>query len=82
MVRSIRLEIPPGAEVVDDPAEDTALMAWIGAKRIGDECGEDYVSTKYELKNAPTGKRFTFTLRHSTRGSQRMLDGFNLLMDA
>ena len=81
MVGSIYLGIPLGTEVAEDPAEDDALMAWIGAKRTGDECDVDYVWTTYELKNAPTGKR---VLCHfiRDRGSQWMLSGFKLRMDA
>jgi len=52
-VEFIQLDIPTGSEV-DNPIEDAALMARIGAKKI---CG---FTNWFELKNAVTGTRFTF----------------------
>ena len=64
IVGDIFLAIPPGAETVDDPIKNAALIARIGAKRIGDDSGVNVVGgTKYELKNASTGTRFTFKRR-------------------
>ena len=57
MVGYIRLDIPPG-DTLDNPAENAALIARIGAKRVGDE-----ECTEYELQNAVTGTRFTFEWR-------------------
>ena len=54
MVRLITLDIPPNSMAeVDDPVEDAALMARIGAKPTG-------YRSNYVLKNETTGKRFTF----------------------
>ena len=53
MIEYIQLMIPRGADV-DNPIEDAALMARIGAKKICD------IATFFELKNAATGTRFTF----------------------
>ena len=54
MLSWIYLAMPPGT-VVDDPTEDAALLARIGAECIRDDSG-----VKYELKNATTGTRFMF----------------------
>ena len=54
MVELIQLTIPTAKEV-DNPLEDAALMARIGAKKI---CG---FTNMFELKSVATGTRFTFT---------------------
>ena len=62
MVGYINLAIPPGTDV-ENPIEDTAFMAWIGAKRIDDINGYSADDeTKFELTNPETWKRFTFSL--------------------
>ena len=53
MVEYIRLDIPTDA-YVENPIEDAALMALIGAKKI---CGFTNV---FEMQNAVTGTRFMF----------------------
>ena len=53
-VEYIQLDIPSGSEV-DNPIEDSAFMERIGAKEICD------FANLFELKNAVTGTRFTFT---------------------
>jgi len=58
MVEYVYLLIPRGADV-DNPIEDAALMARIGAHRI---CG---FATWFELKNTATGTRFTFAWHNS-----------------
>ena len=73
MVRSIYLAIPSGSDV-DDPIEDAALMARIGAKRIEDSSRVDVVWTEYELKNATTAARFTFKRHKFIGGSLWMLN--------
>ena len=56
MVRWITLDIPPSSKAeVDDPVEDAALMARIGATRT-----DDANSVQYTLENETTGTRFTF----------------------
>ena len=55
MVDHISLAVPFGTKV-DNPLEDVALMARIGAKQIG----STKFGTEYELTNATTGTRFTF----------------------
>ena len=63
-VKTIRLTIPPGADV-EDPTADAALLARIGATR-NDEGGAEEEYPEYELKNAEyTGTRFTFFFLHS-----------------
>ena len=47
------MTIPNGANV-ENPIEDTALMAKIGANKICD------FAHLFELKNAVTGTKFTF----------------------
>ena len=58
MVEYIDLTIPTVTDV-DNPLEDAALMAKIGAKKI---CG---FTNWYELKNVATGTRFTFTYKYA-----------------
>ena len=53
MVEYIDLEIPLSADV-DNPIEDDAFLARIGANEICD------FSNWFELKNTATGTRFTF----------------------
>ena len=53
MVDFIDLEIPLSVDV-DNPIDDAALMARIGAKKICD------FPNWFELKNVATGTRFTF----------------------
>jgi len=60
MVRDIYLAIPPGMDVdIDNPIEDAALMAKVGAKRTCFPALLDGMAL-FELKNAITGTRFTF----------------------
>ena len=56
-VEHIFFVIPPGADV-DNPIEDAALMAKVGAKRI------NYI--EFELENAVTGTPFRFNWNQSS----------------
>ena len=49
------MAIVPGSDV-ENPIEDAAFLAQIGAKQIGE--GAD--SVEYEMENARTGTRFMF----------------------
>ena len=53
MVEYINLVIPPCADV-DNPLEDAAFLARIGANEICE------IPNWFELENAVTGTRFTF----------------------
>ena len=57
----IDLYIPPGSDV-DDPIEDDAFMARIGAKEI---CGFTHL---FEMKNTVTGMRFTLRWNKNIEG--------------
>ena len=69
MVEDINFEIPPGDDL-DNPVDDPALMARIGAKRKipSHEFHDELFGPKYELKNAVTGTRFTFAWQPERNG--------------
>ena len=62
MVEYIQLDIPTDSNV-ENPIEDAAFMARIGAKKI---CS---FPNFFELKNAVTGTRFTFMWNEIKDGS-------------
>ena len=62
MVEYIQLEIPSGVDV-DNPIEDAAFMAQIGAKKICE------IPNWFELKNTVTGTRFTISWGKIKTGS-------------
>ena len=64
MVELIRFWIPTDADV-ENPIEDAAFMAHIGAEQIYISTSEIGTRSGCELKNAATGTRFTFFLCQS-----------------
>ena len=58
MVEAIGLGIPVGMDL-ENPTEDAAFMARIGAKQIG-AFEQIEKGTEYELANSVTGTKFAF----------------------
>ena len=46
---------------VDNPLADAVFMAQIGAKKLISEANDSHNYSEYELRNAATGTRFTFS---------------------
>ena len=62
MVEAIQFAIPTGDADAKNPLADAAFMAQIGAKKLMiSEANDLYSFSEYELNNAATGTRFTFT---------------------